>query len=86
MYLHYAGATPAERQGASLPRVRPLETDGAPAEARELFERFRRERDNVPNMFRTLALRPEVMTASYTEDTRFLGGGEDSVTAAAQTA
>ncbi len=46
-----------------MPRVRPLELDEAPAEAQELFERFRRERGNVPNMFRTLAFRPEVMTA-----------------------
>ena len=30
------------------------------AETRELFESFRRERGNIPNMFRTMALRPEI--------------------------
>ncbi|MDP9381725.1 MAG: carboxymuconolactone decarboxylase family protein [Chloroflexota bacterium] len=46
-----------------MPRVQPVAIDNAPPEAREVFARFQAERGNVPNMFRTLALRPEVMTA-----------------------
>jgi alkylhydroperoxidase family enzyme len=40
-------------------RLRPEEEENNPR-MRELFERFRRERGNVPNMFRTMALRPEI--------------------------
>ena len=46
-----------------MPRVLPVEVESAPPGAREVFERFRAERGNVPNMFRTLALRPEIMAA-----------------------
>lgn len=46
-----------------MPRVHPISVETAPPEAAEVFERFRAERGNVPNMFRTLALRPEVMSA-----------------------
>jgi alkylhydroperoxidase family enzyme len=43
------------------PRIRPLEPDEAAPEARETLEQFQRERGNMPNMFRTMALRPEIM-------------------------
>ena len=46
-----------------MPRVTPVPIEGAPPEATDLFERFVAERGNVPNMFRTLALRPEIMSA-----------------------
>lgn len=46
-----------------MPRIQPAPIDAAPPEARPLFDRFQAERGNVPNMFRTLALRPEIMTA-----------------------
>jgi hypothetical protein len=39
-----------------------LPIEEAPAEARPAFERFLAERGNVPNMFRTLARRPDIMT------------------------
>lgn len=45
----------------AMPRIRPLEPDEAAPEAREVLERFARERGNMPNMFRTMALRPEIM-------------------------
>ncbi|MDA8345806.1 MAG: hypothetical protein M0Z66_10020 [Thermaerobacter sp.] len=44
-----------------MPRIFPLPIDGAPQAARPAFERFLQERGNVPNMFRTLARRPEMM-------------------------
>ena len=40
-----------------LPRVAP---EDAPGEMRAVFERFIRERGNVPNLFRTAAHRPSI--------------------------
>ncbi|MBZ5562912.1 MAG: carboxymuconolactone decarboxylase family protein [Acidobacteriia bacterium] len=48
-----------------LPNLNPEQVDG---EAREIFERFLQERGNVPNMFRTVAHRPDIlktMTAHF---------------------
>ncbi len=48
-----------------LPKLSPEQVDG---EAREIFARFLQERGNVPNMFRTVAHRPEIlktMTAHF---------------------
>jgi alkylhydroperoxidase family enzyme len=46
-----------------MPRVQPVSIDAVPPEAEPVFARFMAERGNVPNMFRTLAVRPEIMTA-----------------------
>ena len=46
-----------------MPRIQPVSIDAAPPEAEPVFARFMAERGNVPNMFRTLAVRPEIMTA-----------------------
>lgn len=43
-----------------MARIRPLEPEEVGPQMRELFESFRRERGNIPNMFRTMALRPEI--------------------------
>ena len=43
-----------------MARIRPLNPEEADPQTRELFESFRRERGAVPNMFRTMALRPEI--------------------------
>jgi len=40
------------------PRVRPLASEDAAAEVRPIFETYLKERGNIPNMFRTVALRP----------------------------
>jgi hypothetical protein len=40
------------------PRIRPLAPEEAAPDVRPIFETYRRERGNVPNMFRTVALRP----------------------------
>src|SRR5437867_1518093 len=40
------------------PRIQPLTPDDAPAEVRPIFETYLQERGNIPNMFRTVALRP----------------------------
>jgi uncharacterized peroxidase-related enzyme len=44
-----------------MPRIRPLEPDEVSAEARAVFDRFETQRGNIPNMFRTMALRPAIM-------------------------
>jgi len=44
-----------------MPRIRPLGPDDVGPEARAIFERFRAERGAIPNMFRTMALRPAIM-------------------------
>jgi alkylhydroperoxidase family enzyme len=43
-----------------MPRIRPVKPEEAPPEAHAMFERFRQQRGNIPNMFRTMALRPEI--------------------------
>ena len=50
------------------PRIPPLKLEDAPPEARAIFDAFMRERGNIPNMFRTAALRPrhmETMNAHF---------------------
>jgi len=45
----------------SAMRIRRLEKAEVDAESQALFDDFLRERGNVPNMFRTVAHRPEIM-------------------------
>ncbi len=44
-----------------MPRIRPVEPEEAGSETRAVFERLRSERGAIPNMFRTMALRPQIM-------------------------
>lgn len=44
-----------------MDRVRRLEIGDARGEVREIFDTYQRERGNVPNMFRTMAHRPELL-------------------------
>ncbi|HEU5440813.1 MAG TPA: carboxymuconolactone decarboxylase family protein [Ktedonobacterales bacterium] len=43
-----------------MPRIRPRNPDEVTPEAREMLDQFVAERGNMPNMFRTMALRPEI--------------------------
>lgn len=45
----------------SEPRIAPVGLENPPAGAETLFADFMAKRGNVPNLFRTLALRPEIM-------------------------
>lgn len=47
-----------------MARIRPREAEEVTSEAREMFARFYEQRGNVPNMFRTMALRPEIATTA----------------------
>jgi len=42
----------------SKPRITPLKPEEATPEVRPIFEAYLKERGNIPNMFRTVALRP----------------------------
>ena len=44
-----------------MPRLSKVSPDRADPKAREAFEAFIKERGRVPNMFRTVAHRPEIM-------------------------
>ena len=41
------------------PRLRPLTPEEAAPEVRPIFDTYLRERGNIPNMFRTAAVRPQ---------------------------
>lgn len=43
-----------------MPRIRPLGPDEVGPEMRHIFEHFQQRRGNIPNMFRTMAYRPEI--------------------------
>ena len=49
-----------------MARIPPLEPEEAGLELRALFQSFQRERGNVPNMFRTMGLRPEIAETAAT--------------------
>lgn len=44
-----------------MARIPPVDPESVGPEARETLERFSRERGAIPNMFRTMALREEIM-------------------------
>jgi len=43
-----------------MARVSPLAQDQVDQETREIYDLYLKERGNVPNMFRTVARRPEI--------------------------
>ncbi len=44
-----------------MPRLSKLSPDEVDARSQEVFNHFLKERGNIPNMFRTMAHRPEIM-------------------------
>ncbi|MGH9430719.1 MAG: carboxymuconolactone decarboxylase family protein [Terriglobia bacterium] len=44
-----------------MPRLTKLTTEQVDGDARQIFNRFQAERGNVPNMFRTMAHRPQIL-------------------------
>ncbi|MEO7002262.1 MAG: carboxymuconolactone decarboxylase family protein [Ktedonobacterales bacterium] len=47
-----------------MARMRPLTPDEVEPEAGAVFDTFQQQRGNIPNMFRTMARRPEIMTTA----------------------
>ena len=45
-----------------MPRISRLDRSSVDPEVAAVFDRFMKERGNIPNMFRTVAHRPEIMT------------------------
>lgn len=46
-----------------MQRIQPLAPESATGQTQAIFEKMHAERGNIPNMFRTLALRPEILEA-----------------------
>lgn len=44
-----------------MARIRPLTPEEVDADTKEIFDAFMKQRGNIPNMFRTLAIRPEYL-------------------------
>ncbi len=44
-----------------MPRIPKLDVETAPDNVKPVFEEIRRARGNVPNMFRTMGHRPEIL-------------------------
>jgi alkylhydroperoxidase family enzyme len=43
-----------------MPRINPVNPADADPEMQTIFARYQRDRGNIPNMFRTMAHRPEI--------------------------
>ena len=43
-----------------MPRIKPLNPEDVDPETQMIFARYQRDRGNIPNMFRTMAHRPEI--------------------------
>ena len=56
-------------------RIRRLGRDEVGADIRALFETFLRERGNIPNMFRTVAHRPEILSSMLAHFRTVMGPG-----------
>ena len=63
-----------------MARIKPLTPADVAPETREVFAQFYEKRGNVPNMFRTFALRPEMMVAANQLMGAVLNTGTLSVT------
>jgi alkylhydroperoxidase family enzyme len=44
-----------------MPRISRLDRSAVPPEVGEIYDRFMKQRGNIPNMFRTVAHRPEIL-------------------------
>lgn len=53
--------------------------NNASADVLRIYDEFMKVRGNVPNMFRTLAHAPSLMTATYDYFKRVMAGGKVSV-------
>ncbi len=45
-----------------MPRIPVTDPGDAPPDVKAVFDRFMKSRGNIPNMFRTTAIRPAIMT------------------------
>ncbi len=62
-----------------MPRIEPPRAENVQPDVLETWTHFYHKRGNVPNMFRTLALRPEIMRVLDECMTTIMGPGTLSV-------
>ncbi len=48
-----------------MSRIKPLEENEVDNEAKNIFEDFLKERGNIPNMFKILAHRPQLLKTAF---------------------
>lgn len=72
------GDAPDDPGGRGRPLVPRLDTEGNEPEVQEVFERFREERGNVPNMFRVMGRKPAHLTTLIDHFGTVMRGGEVS--------
>ena len=58
------------------PRIRPRTLEEVAPETRGIFEQFLAERGNIPNMFRTLAVRPKHLSTLIAHFRTVMNDGE----------
>ena len=58
-----------------MPRLRALNPAEVSPDVGQVFDRFQQVRGNIPNMFRTLARRPEIMITMETHMNAVLNKG-----------
>ena len=58
------------------PRIRPRDADEVPASVRAIYEAYLAERGNVPNMFRTVAVRPDHLRTMIEHFRTVMGSGD----------
>lgn len=63
-----------------MARIRPLSPEEAGPEAQPIFDAFMKQRGNIPNMFRTLANRPEYLKTAFEHFKTVLNVGTVSLT------
>ena len=59
----------------SQPRLTPLGPDDVEGEVRTIFDAYLKERGNIPNMFRTVALRPQHLATMIAHFRTVMGEG-----------
>lgn len=62
----------------TTPRIRPRTPDEVEPDARGIFEIFLKERGKVPNMFRTVGIRPKHLTTMIAHFRTVMNEGEVS--------
>lgn len=58
-----------------MARIKPLDRSEVNGKAQEIFDEFQQQRGNIPNMFRTLAYREELLETAHAHFSKVLFSG-----------
>ncbi|MFZ5967862.1 MAG: hypothetical protein ACOYVK_11910 [Bacillota bacterium] len=58
-----------------MARIKPLTIEEVDKESQDIFNAFLKQRGNIPNMFRTLAYRPELLKTAFKHFSTVLNTG-----------